>query len=364
MISVIKIYIISCLVASNAIVASGVEDYQQALKYAKGKTSSITKSIRKFDAQQQFDHYTEHPSQSMFYGHDRELKQQGMSTFQHSDIGRTEVESDQRNPKGTIDSHSNYIKDSNFIKLHASAIARGQSDKAINCEHPQNNPHGLICGGDFYCMDGHCSPHNSQINSNFGSTTAALAAVGSSAADVSKSQDKKSPNIFRGHAMSCADDVTGFVSCCKDKGWGKDLNLVHCNNEEQRLGQNRQNKLTIYVGKYCSHRTHVLHVCLQHKKVFCSFDSKLAKIVQNQGRQKQLHINFGDVSGHHSYPNCRGLSVIELSTIDFSKIDFRSVYQDIRDHTNIPNNSEVDTDIKNKIHDFYDQGGSHDQIPS
>ncbi|XJF46948.1 conjugal transfer protein TraN (plasmid) [Escherichia coli] len=37
----------------------------------------------------------------------------------------------------------------------------------------------------------------------------------------------------------------------------------------------------------------MLGVCLQKKRSYCQFDSKLAQIVQQQGRNGQLRISFG-----------------------------------------------------------------------
>jgi conjugal transfer mating pair stabilization protein TraN len=44
------------------------------------------------------------------------------------------------------------------------------------------------------------------------------------------------------------------------------------------------------------------------KRSYCQFDSKLAQIVQQQGRNGQLHIGFGGASS----PDCRGITVAEL----------------------------------------------------
>ncbi|WP_343118844.1 conjugal transfer protein TraN, partial [Escherichia coli] len=60
------------------------------------------------------------------------------------------------------------------------------------------------------------------------------------------------------------------------------------------------------VGEFCSKK--VLGVCLQKKRSYCQFDSKLAQIVQQQGRNGQLRIGFGSAK----HPDCRGITVDEL----------------------------------------------------
>jgi hypothetical protein len=49
-------------------------------------------------------------------------------------------------------------------------------------------------------------------------------------------------------------------------------------------------------------RSQVLGACIQKSQVYCVFDGKLARIIQEQGRRDQLGVKFG--SGDS--PNCRG----------------------------------------------------------
>ncbi|WP_187641478.1 conjugal transfer protein TraN, partial [Escherichia coli] len=87
---------------------------------------------------------------------------------------------------------------------------------------------------------------------------------------------------FTGEAKFCRKAAAGFSNCCKDGGWGQDVGLAKCNSEEKALGKAKDNKLTVSVGEFCSKK--VLGVCLQKKRSYCQFDSKLAQIVQQQGR--------------------------------------------------------------------------------
>jgi conjugal transfer mating pair stabilization protein TraN len=59
------------------------------------------------------------------------------------------------------------------------------------------------------------------------------------------------------------------------------------------------------------------------KRSYCQFDSKLAQIVQQQGRNGQLHIGFGGASS----PDCRGLR-LKNQRIDFNKLDFTNFMED------------------------------------
>ena len=101
------------------------------------------------------------------------------------------------------------------------------------------------------------------------------------------------------------------------------------------------------VGSYCSKK--VLGVCLQQKEGYCVFDSKLARIVQEQGRRDQLGISFG--SGES--PDCRGIKVAELQGIKFDHIDFSDFYDDLNSNIKLPDqdalNQRITSDIQNSL---------------
>jgi conjugal transfer mating pair stabilization protein TraN len=81
------------------------------------------------------------------------------------------------------------------------------------------------------------------------------------------------------------------------------------------------------------------------KQVYCVFDGKLARIIQEQGRRDQLGVKFG--SGDS--PNCRGITVPELQSIDFDKINFSDFYEDLMKNQKIPDTSTQVKQIKDRI---------------
>src|SRR5207253_2671626 len=112
--------------------------------------------------------------------------------------------------------------------------------------------------------------------------------------------------IFSGNPQQCSSNTLGFSNCCQDSGWGIDLHLTHCNAEEKSLGINKQAGLTVYLGEYC--RKKILGHCQEKRKTYCTFPSKLARIIQQQGRFTQLGVSFGQAKN----PICRGISAEEL----------------------------------------------------
>ncbi|MFA0108264.1 conjugal transfer protein TraN, partial [Vibrio splendidus] len=133
------------------------------------------------------------------------------------------------------------------------------------------------------------------------------------------------PVIFTGQGMQCTDKAFGFADCCKDSGWGASLGLDECNEEEKALGQAKEQGITISLGSYCA--SSVLGVCTRKKKTYCVFDSKLARIIQEQGSQGQLGISLGTAQS----PICGAITPEQLQEIDFEILDFSDFYDDMHD---------------------------------
>ncbi|HCT7898561.1 TPA: type-F conjugative transfer system mating-pair stabilization protein TraN [Enterobacter cloacae] len=197
-----------------------------------------------------------------------------------------------------------------------------------SCERKKTG-NGQICGGEFFCTDGSCAQGQTGISNMFGQAVSALAAVAAAGKDVA-ALNGNNVRAFTGQAKSCKKMAAGFNNCCKDSGWGQDVGLSSCSSDEKALGKAKEKKLTVYVGEYCSKK--VLGVCLEKKRGYCQFDSKLARIVQEQGRRDQLGVGFGSGSS----PNCRGITVDELQRLDFGVMNFSDFYSDLSAGSDIP----------------------------
>ncbi|WP_369064399.1 type-F conjugative transfer system mating-pair stabilization protein TraN [Enterobacter sp. MALB-1] len=211
---------------------------------------------------------------------------------------------------------------------------------------------GQVCGDELFCTDGSCVLDNNGKNDMFAKAASELAAVAAAGKDVAElnSNDVK---IFTGKGVSCKKFAAGFSNCCKDSGWGQDVGLASCSSDEKALGKAKEKRLTVYVGEYCSKK--VLGICLEKKRGYCEFDSKLAQIVQQQGRSWQLGIGFG--SGKS--PDCRGITPEELQKIDFSKVDFSAFYDDLNSGSDIPADNNQMEKMKERMKAMFDQGSSH-----
>lgn len=199
-----------------------------------------------------------------------------------------------------------------------------------------------LCGGELVCTDGSCDQLDDGRSNSFQSAVSGLAALAAAGKDIA-ALNGVNVSAFTGEGHSCRKAMAGFSNCCKNSGWGNDAGLASCNSEEKALAEARKRKLSIYIGSYCAHR--VLGVCMEKKEGYCQFESKLAKIVQDQGRRGQLGIGFG--SGDS--PDCRGLTVDELKRLKFDQINFADFYDDLENGTTLPADQELLDRVKEQI---------------
>lgn len=201
---------------------------------------------------------------------------------------------------------------------------------------------GMVCGGEFFCTDGSCAQALNGKSDSFQKAVSQLAAVAAAGKDVAALNDIN-VRAFTGRGQTCRKAAVGFNNCCKSSGWGSDVGLASCNSEEKALGQAKERLLTIDVGEYCSKK--VLGACLEKKRSYCVFDSKLAQIVQQQGRQWQLGVGFGSAES----PDCSGINVAQLQALDFNRMDFKNFYADLQSDTSIPDGNKLLDHVKEQI---------------
>ena len=82
------------------------------------------------------------------------------------------------------------------------------------------------------------------------------------------------------------------------------------------------------------------------------FQSKLARIVQEQGRRDQLHISFGK----GKYSNCSGITPEQMQLIRFESINFSEFYNEIHNKLKTPDVGQTANGITQRLNQFYNQG--------
>ncbi|MCS7199934.1 MAG: conjugal transfer protein TraN [Caldimicrobium sp.] len=83
-----------------------------------------------------------------------------------------------------------------------------------------------------------------------------------------------------------------------------------------------------YIGERCVKK--LLGTCVQKTKVFCCFNSKLARIIHQQGRPQLTTFGPNGGWGSAKSPNCRGFTAKEFQSLDFGRIDFSEYIEDIQ----------------------------------
>lgn len=117
----------------------------------------------------------------------------------------------------------------------------------------------------------------------------------------------------------CSFMQGALYDCCKKmRGFAVSTYLAKCRAEEQALAEKRFEGKCHYVGSRKE------RLGTQTTQVFCCFPTKLARVLQEEGR-KQLQIPWGSAEE----PLCRGLAVSELQRMDFTAIDLSAAIEDL-----------------------------------
>lgn len=95
------------------------------------------------------------------------------------------------------------------------------------------------------------------------------------------------------------------------------MEMSQCTQDEMVLSLHRGSNLCVQADRWCSQKIPLVG-CVRHAQSYCCYNSLLAKAI-NVGGRAQLGRPVG---GGQGSPDCSGLSVDEMSRIDFSRIDF------------------------------------------
>ncbi len=222
-------------------------------------------------------------------------------------------------------------------------------ERVYDCPVPDQpqDKNQFICDGDVYCIDGSCETIQRQPNTEFKDAVVALNAMDQARREF----DPDNLTLFKGTRESCASKVFGILNCCKGKGFPlipgiQLLVALGCSREEMLLHQKDAQGLCAYVGTYCS--SSFLGVCLTKRKVYCCFESKLSRILQEQGRA-QLSKPWASPKTEQ----CAGFTIDEFARLDLSRMDFSEVYAEFTDAARLPDELQAATDIQQKIEDYY-----------
>lgn len=166
--------------------------------------------------------------------------------------------------------------------------------------------------------------HEYEPNDSFSEVAAKLAVFDEIKKELENDQapDARAVQVFKGQKKQCSKSVADqlMYDCCFSySGLAKELGLKSCNADEIALAEMRENGLCYYVGSYPEKFVDLWKSRDEH--VFCCFGSKLARILQENAR-KQLRLGWKKPK----HADCRGLSLDEISRLDFTIMDFSELY--------------------------------------
>jgi conjugal transfer mating pair stabilization protein TraN len=127
--------------------------------------------------------------------------------------------------------------------------------------------------------------------------------------------------------------------------------ILTCSDEEKVTAMKRDARLCVEFGTYCSSCITVFGrcvACLARTQSFCCFNSQLALIINQQGRQ-QIGKSWGNDTAQN--PDCSGFTVAQLQSLDFSKIDLSAFYAEIS--PTLPSASTYINNANSKIPSCY-----------
>lgn len=197
----------------------------------------------------------------------------------------------------------------------------------------------FVCGGDVYCVSGDCVPIEREASTEFKDALVGLHTL----SQAGKEFDSVDYKLFKGAGETCSKPVFGIANCCG----GNAVPLIGtCSAAENALVTKIDKGFTHYVGTYCSKS--FLGVCTSKRRSYCSFSSKLTRIVQEQGRPQ-----ISKTWGTPKVPNCEGFTVDEFARLDLSVMDFAEIYNDFIEAAKLPSEVQATADIQARIAEYY-----------
>jgi len=217
--------------------------------------------------------------------------------------------------------------------------------QSYQCTSKRCFPEKKVCKEALPCADDSCMPTEDLEGEDFAEGITKLGALNGSANEVSENQvHAGDPRIFTGSSKECTRLAVADRDCCSDSGLGS--KIFQCPKSLQALQRAKDDKRVFALGSY-KHNP----VGKRHYR-YCVFPTKLAAIVQLQGRYQQLGLNFGTA---HS-PDCRGLTPEELERIDFNRLDLSALSEEFESQKSLPERSSMDSRARDQIEQMKARG--------
>jgi hypothetical protein len=203
-----------------------------------------------------------------------------------------------------------------------------QWEERYRCDGTPSPTTPASCDSLSVCAGGYCEDIKPEpATKDLGEAAAWTGVLGTMAQDATRSWSGDIVRVFDGQPASCRVGSFGVLNCCSDSGWGNHV-LGECTADELGLKDRAEAGATHYIGSYCAKR---FFGCLQVRRVYCTFNSKLARVFTEGLRGLQ-----GRTFGSPRSADCAGATVAELEAADLSKIDLTPAFGDVTAGAAIP----------------------------
>lgn len=233
----------------------------------------------------------------------------------------------------------------------------------------------MVCGNQvIYCADGSCLDQQDRAASEgFAKAAAMLSAVQGIASHTECSDPTRAETckVFGGEWQVCRKGKGGFESlwnCCDIAGGSDALaegnfveailedgakeifvgpnvamffsaakNLlqffVPCKEQEIELATSKEIDAVVYLGSFCGEEIDVGfdEICIRTDRSYCAWGTTLGRVIMEQAKP-QVGGGFG--SKHN--PDCSGLTIEQLESLDWSQIDLEDWADKLIETGNLP----------------------------
>lgn len=224
-------------------------------------------------------------------------------------------------------------------------------DKTFSCLTSQGTTTtSQVCANAALCLDGNCFTTNAPPANDFAAVIARFAAVTAAGASASGTGGV---SIFTGTPENCNTAIFDAKNCCAGTatGWGTGISSG-CPASAKKLAQAREAGQAVFIGTFCANKA-FFGACLLKTETWCAFRSRLARIVQQQGR-----LQLGIAWGAPQNPDCRGFNPTEMQQLDFSRMDLSEFYADIMARMTPMDANALGNSINNHIETYFNNGAA------
>jgi conjugal transfer mating pair stabilization protein TraN len=120
--------------------------------------------------------------------------------------------------------------------------------------------------------------------------------------------------------------------------------LLSCDQAEQLLAMHRDANLCVAVGSFCSARVPIIRTCIEQTQSYCCFNSRLARLINEQGRAQ-----IGKIWGSGRHPDCSGFTPAEFERLDFSQIDLGEFIAEVTASVRVPTASSIGQNVRGTV---------------